>query len=39
MTKFVLVAIGALLLIALVATAFQYLIISYLKKREEDGEE
>ena len=39
MTKFVLVSIGALLLIALVATALQYLIIGYLKKREEDGEE
>ena len=39
MTKFVLLTIGVLLLIALVATAFQYLIIGYLKKREKDGEE
>ena len=39
MTKFVLVSIGALLLIALVATALQYLIIDCLKKCEKDGEE
>jgi len=39
MTKFVLLAIGALLLVAVVFTVFQYFIINFLRKREEDGEE
>jgi len=39
MAKFVFLAIGALLLVALVITVFQYLIINFLRKREEDGEE
>jgi hypothetical protein len=39
MTKFVFWAMGALLLIAVVITVFQYLAIYYLKRREEDFNE
>ena len=38
MAKFVFLAIGALLLVAVVFTVFQYFIINFLKKREKDGE-
>ena len=37
MTKFVLLTISALLLIAVVVTIFQYFMISLLKRREERG--
>lgn len=39
MAKLIFLAIGALILIALVITVFQYIVISFLKRREEDGEE
>jgi hypothetical protein len=39
MAKFIFLAFGALLLVAVVFTVFQYLIINFLRKREEDGEE
>jgi hypothetical protein len=39
MTKFVLLAIGALLLVALVFTAVLYIIFTLLKKREEKNPE
>jgi len=39
MAKLIFLAIGALILIALVVTVFQYIVISFLKRREEDGEE
>jgi hypothetical protein len=38
MAKFVFLAIGALLLVAVVFTVFQYFIINFLRKREKDGE-
>ena len=34
--KFVFWAMGAILLIAVVFTVFQYLVVDYLKRREED---
>jgi hypothetical protein len=39
MTKFILLAIGALLFVALVFTAVLYLVITLLKKREEKNPE
>jgi hypothetical protein len=39
MAKLVFLAIGALLLIALVLTVSQYFVINLLRRREEDGEE
>ena len=39
MAKFIFLAIGALLLVAVVFTVFQYLIINFLKNKEEAGEE
>jgi len=36
MVKLIFLGIGALLLIAVIITAFQYLVISFLKRREED---
>jgi hypothetical protein len=39
MAKLVFLAIGALLLVALVITVFQYIVISFLRRREEDGDE
>jgi hypothetical protein len=39
MAKLVFLAIGALLLVALVITVFQYFVISFLRRREEDGDE
>ena len=39
MAKFIFLAFGALLLVAVVFTVFQYFIIHFLRKREEDGEE
>jgi len=39
MAKIIFLGVGALLLIALVMTAFQYFVINLLKRREEDGNE
>jgi hypothetical protein len=39
MAKLIFLAIGALLLVAVVITVFQYFIINLLRKREEGGEE
>jgi hypothetical protein len=39
MAKFIFLAIGALLLVALVFTVFQYFVINFLRRREEDGED
>ena len=39
MTKFVLLAIGAILSVALVFSAVLYIVITFLKKREEKNPE
>jgi hypothetical protein len=39
MVKLILYGIGLLLLIALIITVFQYVVISFLKRKEEDSEE
>jgi hypothetical protein len=39
MAKLIFWAIGALLLVAVVMTALQYLVINFLRRREEDGKE
>jgi hypothetical protein len=37
MTKFILLTIGALLLLTVVVSIFQYFVINLLKRREEKG--
>jgi hypothetical protein len=39
MAKLIFLGIGGLLLIALVMTVFQYFVINFLKRREEDHDD
>ena len=39
MAKLIFLAIGALLLVTVVITVFQYFAINFLRRREKDGEE
>ena len=39
MAKLIFLGIGALLAIAAIMTVFQYFVINFLKRREEEGEE
>jgi hypothetical protein len=39
MAKLIFIGIGVLALVALLFTVFQYFVVSFLSRREEDGEE